>query len=48
MADAARRSGSAAPAESPAGRTKELSMSADTLALVLALLIILLLVARMR
>jgi hypothetical protein len=37
-----------APAEFPAGRVKERSMSADTLALVLALLIMLILVARMR
>ena len=37
-----------APAESPAGQAKERSMSQDTLALVLALLIILILVARMR
>jgi hypothetical protein len=37
-----------APAESPAGRTKENAMSQDTLPLALALLIILILVVRMR
>ena len=36
------------PAEYPAGQAKEQSVCTDTLALVLALLIILVLVARMR
>lgn len=37
-----------APAEYPAGQPKEEAMSTDSLSLVLALLIILVLVARMR
>jgi len=43
-----RKETAVAPAEYPAGQAMERSMSTDTLALVLALLIILVLVARLR